>query len=234
MREAIILAGGFGTRLRQVVPDVPKPMAPVAGRPFLEILLESLAAKGFDRVILSLGFMAEKISGYFGGHFAGLDLVYVVEEQPLGTGGAVRLAMEQCQDDHVYIFNGDTFLDLEVNAVEQQWQQNQHPIIVGREVEDTSRYGRLLLMDGLVVGFAEKGIQGRGIINAGCYVFGRHQLDEHALNEPFSLEADYLAWVVTKDKVDVHVTSGLFIDIGVPEDYSRAAAVIPNFPLNDL
>ena len=88
--EAIVLAGGFGTRLRQVIADVPKPMAPIGGRPFLEILLGTLAGKGFRRVILSLGFMADKISGHFGEQFAGVELNYVVEDQPLGTGGAIR------------------------------------------------------------------------------------------------------------------------------------------------
>ena len=90
MREAIILAGGFGTRLREVIADLPKPMAPVAGRPFLELVLRSLARKGFDRVVLSVGFMAEKIVGHFGSQFADLNLVYATEHQPRGTGGGVR------------------------------------------------------------------------------------------------------------------------------------------------
>ena len=132
--EAIVLAGGFGTRLRQLVADVPKPMAPIAGRPFLEILLGSLAQKGFTQVVLSLGFMAEKISGHFGPRFAGLDLTYVVEDTPLGTGGATRLAATACAQDHVFVFNGDTYLDLEVDLLERQWQAKRHPIVVGRQV----------------------------------------------------------------------------------------------------
>ena len=91
--EAIVLAGGVGTRLRQVVPDLPKPMAPVAGRPFLEILLYFLARKGFTRVVLSLGFMADKVVAHFGDQFAGMELVYEIEHTPLGTGGAVRLGL---------------------------------------------------------------------------------------------------------------------------------------------
>jgi len=220
--EAIVLAGGFGTRLQQVVPDVPKPMAPIAGRPFLEILLGTLARKGVDRVVLSLGFMAEKISGYFGAQFAGMELVYVVEDKPLGTGGAVRLAMEKCLRDHMFVFNGDTFLDLEIDALDQHWQQNQRPVIVARHVPDTARYGRLFVAEGRVTGFTEKGESGPGLINAGCYVFNRGQLDGFALNQAFSLEADYLAKVVSKSPLDVFVTSGQFIDIGVPEGYQRA------------
>jgi D-glycero-alpha-D-manno-heptose 1-phosphate guanylyltransferase len=224
--EAIVLAGGFGTRLRQVVNDVPKPMAPVAGRPFLEIVLGSLAQKGFHRVVLSLGFMADKISAHFGSQFAGLAVDYVVEEQPLGTGGAVRLAMTKCHDGHVFVFNGDTYLDLEAGAVERVWQARRNPIIVGRYVPDTARYGRLVTTDGKVTGFAEKSGAGPGLINAGCYVFERSQFDNFALSAAFSLEADYLAHAVSKMDVDLFVTGGMFIDIGVPEDYARAQTLL--------
>ncbi|MBC7204204.1 MAG: NTP transferase domain-containing protein, partial [Pusillimonas sp.] len=143
MMEAIILAGGFGTRLRTVVPDLPKPMARVAGKPFLEILLKSLAQKGFKRVVLSLGYKANVIVSHFGNEFQGLTLKHAVEEHPLGTGGAIRLALSHCMNDRVFVFNGDTFLDLECELVEQLWQRNHRPIIVGRTVPDTSRYGRL-------------------------------------------------------------------------------------------
>jgi D-glycero-alpha-D-manno-heptose 1-phosphate guanylyltransferase len=224
--EAIILAGGFGTRLRQLVPDLPKPMAPVAGRPFLEILLSALASKGFKRVILSTGYMAEKISSYFGDQYAGMELSYVVEEQPLGTGGAVRLALTQCHEDHVFIFNGDTYLDLEVEAIEKLWQTHKRSIIVGREVLDTARYGRLLTANGSVSGFAEKGGAGPGLINAGCYVFCRHQLDSFQPYFAFSLETDYLATEVTHRLFDVFVTDGLFIDIGIPQDFQLAQTVL--------
>lgn len=227
--EAIILAGGFGTRLRQLVADVPKPMAPVAGRPFLEILLGSLARKGFGRVVLSLGFMAENIRGHFGSHYAGMELVYVVEDQPLGTGGGVRLAMDQTQADHVFIFNGDTFLDLEVDQVERQWETRERPLIVGREVPDTGRYGRLLEVDGIATGFTEKGVVGPGMINAGCYVFKREQLEAFPVGTAFSLEADYLARAVAAHDFDVFVTQGHFIDIGVPDDFVRAQSELMDY-----
>lgn len=220
--QAILLAGGFGTRLRHVVSDVPKPMAPVAGRPFLDILLSSLANKGFDRVILSVGFMAEKISQYFGDQFKGMALDYAVEEQPLGTGGGVRLAMTKVSSDHVFVFNGDTFLDLEVDQLEQEWLLNKRPMIVGRVVPDTARYGRLLAENNLATGFTEKGISGPGIINAGCYVLCKGQLDGFSIGQAFSLEAEFLIPAVAQGEFDVFETHGLFIDIGVPEDYSRA------------
>lgn len=220
--EAIVLAGGFGTRLREVVPDLPKPMAPVAGRPFLEILLSALARKGFCRVVLSLGFMADKVVAYFGEQFAGMELVYEIEDTPLGTGGAVRQALTRCSEDHVFVFNGDTYLDLEVVDVEARWQTHHVPIIVAREVPDTARYGRLNTEEGRVIGFLEKGVAGPGLINAGCYVLPLAVLDEFALGQAFSLEVDFLAKTVGVQRIDLFVTSGHFIDIGVPEDYARA------------
>lgn len=220
--EAIILAGGFGTRLKEVVPDWPKPMAPVAGRPFLEILLSSLARKGFRRVILSVGFMYEKIVRHFGDQYANMALAYAIEDKPLGTGGAIRLAMENCTGDHVFVFNGDTYLDLEATDLETHWQKRRFPVIVGRIVPNTARYGRLLAYEGSVHEFSEKGIAGEGLINAGCYILNKGQLDEFALNEPFSLETDYLVKAVQKQRFDLFVTHGHFIDIGVPDDYARA------------
>lgn len=224
--EAIVLAGGFGTRLRQVVVNVPKPMAPIAGRPFLEIVLNGMAAKGFAKVILSVGFMAEKISDYFGPRYADMELVYSVEERPLGTGGGVRLAMGRVTADHVFVFNGDTFLDLESDLLEQQWQTRQRPIIVGREVSDTARYGRLLATNGLAMDFNEKSVTGPGLVNAGCYVLRCGQLDGFEPGVPFSLEADFLSPAVARGEFDVFVNSGMFIDIGVPEDYARAQVAL--------
>lgn len=224
--EAVVLAGGFGTRLRQVVANVPKPMAPIAGRPFLEILLGSLAQKGFSRVVLALGYMAEVISNRFGSHFAGLDIRYVVEETPLGTGGATRLAASVCTQDHLFIFNGDTYIDLEVERIEQQWQINRHPIVVGRQVSDIARFGALAVDVDRITSFSEKGGAGPGLINAGCYVIATESLARFPLNQPFSLEADYFVQEIARSKVEVFITDGLFIDIGVPEDYERAQTML--------
>ena len=224
--EAIVLAGGFGTRLKKVVSNVPKPMALIAGRPFLEVLLSSLAHKGFRRIILSLGYMADKISHHFGSSFAGVDLTYVIEKQPLGTGGGIRLAMEQVDSDHVFVFNGDTFLDLEVAKVQQQWEADKRPLIVGREVVDTGRYGRLLVSHGVTTGFTSNGETGPGLINAGCYVLRKHQLDVFPTGVHFSIESDYLGPAITAKEFNIFITSGFFIDIGIPEDFLKAQTVL--------
>jgi D-glycero-alpha-D-manno-heptose 1-phosphate guanylyltransferase len=221
--EAIVLAGGFGTRLRELVADVPKPMAPVAGKPFLEILLSSLAYKGFTRVVLSLGFMSEMIITHFGDNYEGMELVYEVEQQPLGTGGALRAAMTRTKFDHVFVFNGDTYLDLEIDQLEAFWQSRHHPVIVVREVTDTERFGRVEISDvQRITAFREKGLPGVGFINAGCYVLPSDALDDFPLGQNFSLESEYLAKYLEQQHFDGFVTNGHFIDIGVPEDFSRA------------
>lgn len=221
--EAIVLAGGFGTRLRQLVPDLPKPMAPIGGRPFLEILLKSMAEKGFSRVILSLGYMADRVIDYFDSkNYAGMALAFEVEDIPLGTGGAVRRAMRRCQDDHIFVLNGDTYVDIEACELEAHWQSNHAPIIVAREVADTARYGRLKAERGRVTAFLEKGADGPGLINAGCYVLPASSLDGFVSNQAFSLEVDFLAKAVSTQRFDMFVTHGRFIDIGVPDEYIRA------------
>jgi D-glycero-alpha-D-manno-heptose 1-phosphate guanylyltransferase len=220
--EAIILAGGFGTRLHQRVPNVPKPMARVAGRPLLEILLSLFARKGFRRVVLSLGYMSEQVVEHFGNRFSGIELVYEIEETPLGTGGAIRQALERCSTDHVFVFNGDTFLDVEAPEVEGLWRAHRLPVIVAVDVLDSARYGRLGVAHGRVSSFLEEGLSGPGLINAGCYVFPKTLLNEFPVGTAFSLEKDFLAKAVTQQRFDVFVTKGRFIDIGIPEDYQRA------------
>ncbi len=226
--EAIILAGGLGTRLKQEVPDLPKPMAPIAGKPFLEYLLVDMAAKGFTKIIISVGYLANKIIDYFGDKFLGLDLVYVVEQSPLGTGGGIRKGLLQCAEDYIFIFNGDTYIELDALKVKQRWQQVNCPIMVVRQVPDTRRYGRIEVdAKGYVSSFSEKGIMGEGLINAGCYVLPRNALDSFTENKPFSLELDYLSKSVGTMKISTFVSHGYFIDIGVPEDYKRAQIQFP-------
>lgn len=229
--EAIVLAGGLGTRLRSVISDLPKPMAPVAGRPFLEILLTMLGRAGVGRVVLSVGYRADAIRAHFGDSFRGIELDYAIEEQPLGTGGAIRWSLEHCKEDHVFIFNGDTFLDLEIGAVEAFWQSYRQPIIVAREVPDTERYGRIEMNGDRFTGFTEKGLRGPGPINAGCYVFPRNLLNRFAPGDAFSLETDFLAQAVHQIPFRVFTTHGKFIDIGVPEDYARAQQELSSFDL---
>jgi len=220
--EAVVLAGGLGTRLRALVPDVPKPMAPVAGRPFLEILLAHLARKRFDRVVLSVGYLADTILQHFGDSYAGMEILYEVESQPLGTGGALRQALRRCESDRVFVFNGDTFLDLEVEEAWRVGAAERQPVIVARTVPDTSRFGVVELDGHRVTGFRERGTHHPGLINAGSYLLPRDIFEGETLPDAFSLERDFLPAAVKRRDFLVFVTRGSFIDIGVPEDYQRA------------
>ena len=173
-------------------------------------------------MILSLGYMADKVIVHFGHRFAGMELVHEVERTPLGTGGAVRQALSRCREDHVFVFNGDTFLNLDTAAVEALWRRERAPVIVAREVDDAARYGRLETREGRVTGFTEKGAPGPGLINAGCYVFPADLFDGFSSGRSFSLEADFLPEAVVQRQFCVFVSKGRFIDIGTPEDYARA------------
>ncbi|MCL2715092.1 MAG: sugar phosphate nucleotidyltransferase [Alphaproteobacteria bacterium] len=224
--EAIVLAGGLGTRLRGVVPNLPKAMAPVGGRPFLEFVLHGLASRGVTRVVLALGYQAAAITAYFGSEFDGMAIVHSIEDQPLGTGGATRLALGRCELEHVFVLNGDTYVALEVGNAELCWRAWREPLIVVREVVDTERYGRVEARDERVVGFSEKGISGPGLINAGCYVFPRNLLDEFPLGSAFALEADFLVHAVQRQPYRLLRTEGIFLDIGIPTDYLRAETVL--------
>jgi D-glycero-alpha-D-manno-heptose 1-phosphate guanylyltransferase len=219
--EAIVLAGGFGTRLRSVVSDVPKPMAPVVGRPFLELLLSSLKAKGITRAILSVGYMSEVIKSHFEKHPIGMELVYEVESTPLGTGGAIAAALRHVTRDHVFVFNGDTYLDLDLSAVAAMWPGDRTPIVVARSVVDTERFGCLELADGRIVHFLGSGKKGAGAVNAGCYLIPRNIFVGVSLPNMFSFEQDFLGRCPPMS-LRAFVSSGQFIDIGVPEDFVRA------------
>jgi D-glycero-alpha-D-manno-heptose 1-phosphate guanylyltransferase len=227
-KTAIVLAGGFGTRLRSVVTDVPKPMARVAGRPFLELLLAHLARNGFARVVLSVGYLAKTIHDHFGGAWRGLEIDYAVESEPLGTGGAIRAALARCDGDHAYVFNGDTYLALDCAGTDALWARTQAPIIVGRRVDDTARYGRLEVDgDGRILRFLEKAASGGpGLINAGVYVLPRAIVAAFPPAERFSFETDFLREAVERQVYLTHETDAEFIDIGTPDDYARAQTLL--------
>ncbi len=230
MTEAIVLAGGLGTRLRELVPDRQKAMAAVAGRPLLERILLRLAASGYRHVVLALGYRAGDVVQHFDHRFDGVELTFSIETTPLGTGGAIRLAMARCREDHVLVLNGDTYLELDLAAVDDEWRRTHDPIIVARAVRDTSRYGRLETAGGFVVAFREKGASGPGLINAGAYVLPCGLAREFPATPAFSLEREFLPDAVLRQRFRVFVTDGTFVDIGVPDDYRRAQDVLRDMP----
>jgi len=222
--EAIVLAGGLGTRLRAEVPDLPKPMAPVAGRPFLEHILDRLGTQGVSRVILSVGFMAEVIIAHFGSSYRTIDLVYAHETEPLGTGGAIRFALTFAKAERVLVLNGDTYLSMDYQALFQACAAKGAALgIVVRMVPDTTRYGHCTVTDDLLVSFSEKEGAGPGLINAGVYCLTRETLSMGVdLPARFSFEQDFVAARLDKLRPIGFPVDGYFIDIGVPEDFRKA------------
>lgn len=226
--KAILLAGGLGTRLKARVPDLPKPMAPVAGRPFLEYVLDRLVAGGVKEVILSVGYRADAIEAHFGVVYRGIVLRYAVETEPLGTGGAIVHALHGEGRAPVLVLNGDTFLQIDIAGL-IRWYMEAPSLVamVLKETPDVSRYGSVILDMDKVAGFAEKGRAGAGLINAGIYVLMPEVFDRPELSGKFSFEADVLQRYCSELKPRAFVTDGYFIDIGIPEDFDRAQRELP-------
>lgn len=227
-REAIVLAGGFGTRLAHVVPDVCKPMAPVAGRPFLRFVMDQLAAAGVERAVVADGYRKEQIEEYFGGFYRGMDVAYSPEEEPLLTGGAVKQALARCECEWAFVMNGDTWLDVDFGAMEaaaDKAPETVKAIIAVKRMRDFERYGTVDVDDNCIItAFHEKKPCAEGLINAGVYLIRKDALAD--MPQKFSLESDWFECVVGTEKLVACECAGGFIDIGVPEDYEMAQAML--------
>lgn len=224
--EAIVLAGGLGTRLRSVVSDLPKPMAPIGDKPFLEYILKYLQKNGITRVILSVGYKWETIKEYFGYKWENIELVYSVEDEPLGTGGAIKKAMKQLKTGQVYIINGDTFFDVDLKSL--VLEDNSKLILSLKHMINFDRYGCVESDDNnLVKAFTEKGYKQSGNINGGIYLASKNIFDNFDLDEKFSFE-EFMQVNFEELKISVKVFEKYFIDIGIPEDYQKAQTEIKN------
>jgi D-glycero-alpha-D-manno-heptose 1-phosphate guanylyltransferase len=221
--QAIVLAGGQGTRLRPAVSDVPKSMAPVAGRPFLIHLLERLEREGIVDVVIAAGYMSEHIQQGLGPSHGKVQLKYSVERQPLGTGGALRKALMLVVHYPVFALNGDTYLDIDYAAMRRAHDAaNARISMAVRPMSDTGRYGRVVVQEDRVIAFAPGEAGKPGLINCGVYLFGHDVLASAGLPERFSFERDFLGPNLAEIAPLAFETAGYFIDIGVPEDYVRA------------
>lgn len=226
-QEVILLAGGLGTRLRAEVPDLPKPLAPVAGRPFLAWLLDAYAAAGMRRAILATGYRSGQIEQVVGQHWSGMEIAYSREEDPLGTGGAVSQAVALVQGDGVHLANADTYLRYSPRALERATREVGAWLGVAlADVPDVARYGAVETAGGRVCGFREKGGQGPGLINAGSYFLSAEGLDALPPVSSYSFEERVLVPWSRERRVAAVTQVSDFIDIGVPEDYRRAQTVL--------
>jgi D-glycero-alpha-D-manno-heptose 1-phosphate guanylyltransferase len=224
--EAIVLAGGFGTRLQKVVSDLPKPMAPVKDKPFLEYILDYLHRYGITKVVLSTGYMHEKVEEYFGKDYKGMQLNYAVEEEPLGTGGAIKYALEKISGEIAFVLNGDTFYDVNLRTFYDLHRESGADISLAlRPVDDTSRYGSVQTDDKhRITAFVEKAAtNGRGLINGGLYIIPQSIFEKiNNFTANFSVEKDIFERYYSKYGFFGFPFDDYFIDIGIPEDYERA------------
>ena len=234
--QAIILAGGFGTRLQSVVKDVPKPMADISGLPFLAYLFTYLKNHNITDIVLSVGYLHQKIIDYFGNSYLGINIKYAIETEPLGTGGAIVNSLQFIdQNQPVIILNGDTFLQINYQKLIDFYDRNKSDLtIVLRNVEDSSRYGSVKIDDqNLIVNFVEKSIQKKsGYINGGIYVLNPKIFSNYNLPKKFSFEQDFLCQYTVSIKPFGFVSEDYFIDIGIPEDYQKATVELPKLIKN--
>ncbi|HAW09391.1 MAG TPA: D-glycero-D-manno-heptose 1-phosphate guanosyltransferase [Bacteroidetes bacterium] len=222
--EAIILAGGFGTRLKNVVNDVPKPMAPVNNKPFLSYILKYLKKYDIDRVILCTGYLSDKIEKFYGKEFEGVKINYSIEKEPLGTGGAIKRALKLCSEDTVIVINGDTFFDVNLTQLKTAHINHNADLTLSlKPMTNFDRYGIINIeQNGQIAGFEEKKHREFGNINGGVYALKRNIFDDTTLPEKFSLETDFFEDYFSSKKFAGFISDTYFIDIGIPEDYYKA------------
>jgi len=223
--DAIILAGVLGTRLSSVVHDIPKCMAPVAGEPFLCYLLRYLSKYPISKVILSVGHLREHIFAWIDSHRGQFpfSIEYAIEETPLGTGGAIRLAMNQVQDDEVVVINGDTFFDVDLNQLISEHRSSGASLSIAlKPMRNFDRFGNVVLGDkGRIAKFQEKKYCESGLINGGIYIVNRVHPFFADQAERFSFEKEVLENPANLGLISGFCHDRYFMDMGIPEDYAR-------------
>ncbi|HEF7796779.1 TPA: nucleotidyltransferase family protein, partial [Campylobacter jejuni] len=213
--QAIILCGGLGTRLKSVIKDIPKPMAPINDKPFLEFIFEYLKKQGIKEVILAVSYKYEVIQEYFKDEFLSIKIKYSIEKEPLGTGGAIKEALKFIKNE-AYVLNGDTFFDIDLTKL----KLNGNRICLAlKQMNDFDRYGTVNVdKHGFVMSFEEKVFKKQGLINGGIYLLAKDIFNEFDLEKKFSFE-EFLQENCEKLKTRAEIFNDYFIDIGVPEDY---------------
>ena len=226
--EAIILAGGKGTRLKEVIKNIPKPMAVVNGKPFLWHLLTFLSNQNIRHFILSVGYKYEVIKDYFGDNFKGIRISYAIEKEPLGTGGAIKLASDFVEKDMFWVINGDTFLECDLKQYFNKCKNTGINLALVK-MNNFDRYGVVETDGKKITAFKEKKYTKHGYINAGIYLLDKKNIEDYAPSKPeFSFEKDILEQNINKVQFGYFKTKSTFIDIGIPEDYYQAQYIFSN------
>ncbi len=221
--ECIILAGGLGTRLSGVVSDVPKCMAPVAGVPFLAHILQYLERQMADHVILSLGYKSEVVIDYLRQKAFTFKTSWVLEPEPLGTGGGIRRALLKSRAKQTFVLNGDTMFAVDLRAMQQAFNPRYKAMLALKPMKDFERYGSVQVNTaGSITAFEEKQFRAEGLINGGVYLLNKEKENLDTFPEKFSFEKDFLEPEAGNDSLQGFVSDTYFIDIGIPEDYYKA------------
>lgn len=215
-KEAIILCGGLGTRLRSVISDVPKPMAPINNKPFLAFVLEYLKKQNISRVVLAVSYKYEIIQEYFGNSYIGMQILYSIEKEPLGTGGAILEALNLINSDSCYVLNGDTFFDVNLDRLKLD---NSDICVALKPMKNFDRYGSVDIdNNSYISAFNEKKFTSNGLINGGVYVIKKNIFNSFNLPNKFSFEEFFQEnFLIFNAKATVF--DDYFIDIGIPQDY---------------
>jgi D-glycero-alpha-D-manno-heptose 1-phosphate guanylyltransferase len=229
MTSAIILAGGLGTRLREAVPGLPKPMAPIGGRPFLECQMDYWIGEGVDHFVLSVGYMRNIIIDHFGDSYCGISIDYAIEEEPLGTGGGLLLALKKARGDTVLILNGDTFFEVSLTEILKfhRDKKSQWTFALFSSNEDGRYMGVNVSVDGRINSLKSESSSVGALASGGIYVADKVFLKKFSFPKKCSLEDDILNVLFQAGaRIFGQQFDGGFIDIGVPRDYKRASSVI--------
>ncbi|EAJ8747377.1 D-glycero-D-manno-heptose 1-phosphate guanosyltransferase [Campylobacter jejuni] len=224
--QAIVLAGGLGTRLKSVVQDLPKPMAPINERPFLTFVLEYLKKQGITEIVLSVSYKYELIQKYFKDEFEGMKIRYNIEKELLGTGGAIKDALKFVKNK-AYVLNGDTIFDIDLKKL----VLNDSKICIAlKQMQNFDRYGTVNIDDqGIVTSFEEKVFKKQGLINGGIYLLKKDIFNEFILEKKFSFE-EFLRVNYKILKIQTQIFDDYFIDIGIPEDYYKLKLFLKEKP----
>jgi D-glycero-alpha-D-manno-heptose 1-phosphate guanylyltransferase len=230
IQEAIILAGGLGTRLQGVVHDVPKCLAPINGIPFLEYVIDYADGAGIEHIIFSVGYKKELIKKYVDAQDYDFKITYVEEATPLGTGGAIKKSMAKASTDQILVLNGDTLFEYDI---EKLWERQEYGFgdctLCLKPMENFERYGSVICdKQHKIISFKEKQFINKGFINTGVYAIDRERFIQEKLPTKFSFEKDYLEAKVNTNNFLGFVENKYFIDIGIPEDYAKAQIELKN------
>ncbi len=222
--EVIILAGGLGTRLRSAVPDLPKCMAPVNGKPFIGYVIDYFLSQGVRKFILSLGYKSDSIIGFIKSDYPNLQVQFAIEDEPLGTGGAIRLSCTLATEKNVFVTNGDTLFSVNLlEMLNKHTKSNSDCTLSLKPMTDFDRYGVVELDgDSAVSSFKEKQYYKNGLINGGLYVLNVAHFLSESLPQKFSFEKEYMEALFLKRRISGVIQEGYFIDIGIPQDYLKA------------